>query len=68
MLSPGGGGFGDPLTRLPAAVLRDVRDGLVSPESALRDYGTVIAADGKSIDETGTAAIRRKRVEARRSA
>jgi N-methylhydantoinase B len=67
MLSPGGGGFGDPLTRAPAAVLRDVRDGLVSPERALQDYGTVMVAGGKSIDETETAAIRRKRMESRRS-
>ena len=29
-LSPGGGGYGDPRTRDPARVLRDVRDGVVS--------------------------------------
>ncbi len=36
---PGAGGFGDPEERDPQAVLRDVRDGKVSVESARRDYG-----------------------------
>ncbi len=31
---PGGGGFGDPKEREREKVLRDVRDGLVSPEAA----------------------------------
>ena len=31
---PGGGGMGDPATRDPATVARDVRDGLVSAEAA----------------------------------
>ena len=35
----GGGGFGDPAERDPAAVERDLRDGFVSPEAACRDYG-----------------------------
>jgi N-methylhydantoinase B len=34
----GGGGFGDPRERPPAAVQRDVEAGLVSPEAAARDY------------------------------
>lgn len=34
----GGGGFGDPCERAPAAVQRDVEAGLVSPEAAARDY------------------------------
>ena len=37
--TPGGGGYGDPLTRDPAAVARDVRAGLVSPAAAERLYG-----------------------------
>ena len=41
-LSPGGGGYGDPKTRDPARVLRDVRDGIVSREAAERDYGVAI--------------------------
>ena len=31
---PGGGGFGDPAERDPAALARDVRDGLVSKPAA----------------------------------
>ena len=40
--SGGGGGYGDPYARDPAAVLEDVIDGYVSIEGALRDYGVVI--------------------------
>ena len=39
---PGGGGYGDPLTRDPEAVLRDVIEGYVSLGAAERDYGAVI--------------------------
>jgi N-methylhydantoinase B len=39
---PGGAGWGDPHTRDPQAVLRDVIDGYVTPEAALRDYGVHI--------------------------
>ena len=35
----GGGGYGDPRERPLEHVLRDLRDGLISPEAALRDYG-----------------------------
>jgi N-methylhydantoinase B len=38
----GGGGWGDPFEREPELVLQDVLRGLVSPESAERDYGVVI--------------------------
>jgi N-methylhydantoinase B len=38
----GGGGWGDPLERDPAAVLDDVWDEYVSVDGALRDYGVVI--------------------------
>jgi len=37
--TPGGGGWGDPAARDPDSVLRDLRLGYVSPESARRDYG-----------------------------
>ena len=36
---PGGGGMGDPRTRSRTAVLRDVRDGLVTEEDARAIYG-----------------------------
>jgi N-methylhydantoinase B len=45
--SPGGGGFGDPLTRPLDDVEADLVRGTVSPESAERDYGVVVVADGE---------------------
>ena len=38
----GGGGWGDPLERDPALVVRDVVWRKVSPEAALHDYGVVL--------------------------
>jgi N-methylhydantoinase B len=38
----GAGGWGDPLEREPAAVLRDVRNELLSRAKAETDYGVVI--------------------------
>lgn len=40
--SAGGGGYGDPLERDPAAVAEDVADGYVSVERARKDYGVVV--------------------------
>jgi N-methylhydantoinase B len=51
--SGGGGGYGDPLTRDPALVARDVADGLVSPGRARDVYGVVLG-DG-SVDVAATA-------------
>lgn len=39
IIEAGGGGYGDPLKRDRAAVAEDVANGLVSRESAARDYG-----------------------------
>jgi N-methylhydantoinase B len=47
-INAGGGGFGDPRQRDPAAVARDVRNGLVTREGALRDYGVTIDDDGQA--------------------
>jgi N-methylhydantoinase B len=41
VLSPGGGGWGDPLERDPAAVCEDVKRDLVSVESASNTYGVI---------------------------
>jgi N-methylhydantoinase A/oxoprolinase/acetone carboxylase beta subunit/N-methylhydantoinase B/oxoprolinase/acetone carboxylase alpha subunit len=54
---PGGGGMGDATTRDPALVATDVRDGLVSPESAEQDYRVMVRPDGE-VDEAGTARLR----------
>lgn len=43
---PGGGGLGDPRLRAPEAVRADVAAGLVSPESAERDYGVRSPREG----------------------
>ena len=55
---PGGGGLGEATARDPAAISRDVANGLVSVESALDHYKVVVDADGK-IDAEATAALRR---------
>jgi N-methylhydantoinase B len=57
---PGGGGFGDPLTREPDLVARDVLYGYLSAEDAERDYGVVLSVDGAA-DRSGTAGLRAAR-------
>jgi N-methylhydantoinase B len=54
----GPGGWGDPLERDPARVLRDVRNGLVGVESARGDYGVAIDAARWTVDEAATRALR----------
>ena len=56
VVGPGAGGYGDPFTRPPQTVLRDVRRGAVSAENAARHYG--VALIGDEIDEEATAALR----------
>lgn len=65
----GGGGWGDPLDRDPAAVARDVAWGKVSRRAAAADYGVVLAGDdeGPTVDETATAELR-ERLRAERPA
>lgn len=55
----GGGGYGDPLQRSPEYVARDVREGLVSVEGALADYGLVLNPDG-TLAEPSAQQARRK--------
>ena len=59
-LGPGGGGFGDPLERDPARVLDDVLDGLISAETARRDYAVVLSPTG-GLDFAATERERRTR-------
>jgi N-methylhydantoinase B len=56
MESSGGGGFGDPLERDPAAVAADVAEGYVRRVAAERIYGVVWARE--AIDADATAARR----------
>jgi N-methylhydantoinase B len=59
----GGGGWGDPLTRPPSEVLRDIMWRKVSVAGAARDYGVLItfSHQGPIVDEAGTAALRTRR-------
>lgn len=52
----GGGGYGDPLRREPAAVARDVVNGKVSAEGARINYGVVVAEG--DVDTAATDALR----------
>ena len=65
----GGGGWGDPLDREPASVVRDVAWAKVSAEAALRDYGVVLTGsvetDDLGHDVEATTAERRRLREAR---
>jgi len=46
LLTPGGGGYGDPLERDPEAVLLDVQDEKVSLAAARDIYGVAVSDDG----------------------
>jgi N-methylhydantoinase B len=59
VLTPGGGGYGDPLDRDPALVLADVQRGFVSLEGAERDYGVVLG--NEAVDTEATEQLRDKR-------
>lgn len=54
---PGGGGYGDPFTRDPALVARDVRYGLIEADQAEAEYGVFLTAEG----EVNAAATHRRR-------
>jgi N-methylhydantoinase B len=58
--TPGGGGHGDARIREAERVLADVREGVVSPEAAERDYGVVLRREGDAwaVDEAATDARR----------
>jgi N-methylhydantoinase B len=58
--SPAGGGYGDPRTRRPGLVLRDVRDEIITAQSARDIYGVVLMKDGLTVDEVATRALRKR--------
>jgi N-methylhydantoinase B len=64
----GGGGWGDPLERDPADVLRDVRNELVSITSAKKDYGVIIDNELIKVDSNKTNALRKTMREKRAGA
>jgi len=61
----GAGGWGDPLERDPDAVLKDVRNELLSPAKAAADYGVVIDPATRTVDRAATER-RRADIRARR--
>ena len=56
----GGGGWGDPLARDPAAVASDVANGKVSVAAARQRYGVEVRESGE-VDAAATAALRAER-------
>jgi N-methylhydantoinase B len=56
----GGGGYGDPHTRDPQAVLADVRAGLLAAAQAAAQYGVVV--ESGTLDVSATASLRAQRV------
>jgi N-methylhydantoinase B len=42
IVTPNGGGYGDPLERDPSHVLRDFEDGFIDAAIAIKDYGVVM--------------------------
>ncbi len=62
---PGAGGWGDPLARDLAAVTADLREGKITADGALRDYGAVVTPDG--VIDPGATALLREAMQARRA-
>ncbi|MDH3264961.1 MAG: hydantoinase B/oxoprolinase family protein [Paracoccaceae bacterium] len=56
--TPGGGGYGDPLARAPAAVAEDVRLGRYTPEAARTRFGVVITGTPPALDQAATDTLR----------
>ena len=61
---PGGGGWGNPLSREPAAVLADVIAEKISPGRAEAVYGVVLLEGGHGIDDAATGKLRAERLGA----
>ncbi len=56
--TPGGGGYGSPLERDPAAVVGDVRDGKISAQSAREVYGVILDQGTWTVEDVATAELR----------
>lgn len=54
----GAGGWGDPLERDPAKVLKDVRNELLSAQKAADDYGVIVDTTRWTVDAAATATRR----------
>jgi N-methylhydantoinase B len=62
---PGGGGYGNPFKRDPAAVLEDVKNGIVSIERAKTEYGVVIDPGTMTVNFDETEKLRKAAVRRR---
>jgi N-methylhydantoinase B len=60
---PSGGGYGDPLARLPESILSNVIDGLLTDDIARQQYGVVIV--GGQVDLKATTTLRARMRELR---
>ena len=58
---PVGEGYGKPFEHNPELVFHDVINGLVSPESARKDYGVVIDLENMKVDWKSTKLLRLRR-------
>ena len=58
--TPGGGGYGDPMKRDPAAVLDDIGLGYYTQEEAERLFGVVLDDTRCAVNEEATTALRRR--------
>ena len=56
----GGGGWGDPVERVPEAVARDVKNDKVSSAAAREEYGVVLDDTG-AVDQEATNTLRADR-------
>ena len=63
-VSPGGGGYGNPLERDLQAVWWDWRNGKVTAAHAREAYGVVIDEDKGVVDADATTALRREQTNA----
>ena len=58
VMTPGGGGYGDPFARAPALVARDVGRGYYTIAQAHELFGVMLTSDG-AVDASATAVLRK---------
>lgn len=66
--NPGGGGYGNSFERDIAAVLKDVRERIISIEAAKLEYGVVVDPKTLQVDEKQTAALREQQKQQKKIA
>ncbi|MEA3026746.1 MAG: N-methylhydantoinase [Alphaproteobacteria bacterium] len=65
VVTAGGGGWGDPLDRDAELVAWDVCKGYVGSDAARDDYGVIVDADGRTVDNTASTNLRSKTLAAK---